>query len=168
LKKQFKIHQKSIQKPSNPSKNDLEKTLKNNPKIDHMAAILHSFARLFPPVERFFSTFSRTPPWTRLLGDLGPPWWPFGSILAVLVPFGSCLVPFWRSLAAEGEQNEHHRPPKTKSIKKRPPKKQNQPKKRTTNTQACKQAQAEPPGRLKWVGGTPEGITIDCVLTYGI
>ena len=43
---------------------------------------------------------------------------------------------------------------------KTPPKKQIRSKKRTTNTQACKQTQAKPPGRLKWVGGTPEGITI--------
>ena len=32
--------------------------------------------------------------------------------------------------------------------------------KKTTNTQANKHRQAKPPGRLKWVGGTPEGITI--------
>ena len=37
----------------------------------------------------------------------------------------------------------------------------NQFKKRSTNTQANKHRQAKPPGRLKWVGGTPEGITIE-------
>ena len=56
------------------------------------------------------------PPPGRPLAPFGRP---LGSISDVLVPFGSCLAPFWHSLAAECEQNEHHRPPKTESIKKR-------------------------------------------------
>ena len=48
-------------------------------------------------------------------------------------------------------------PEKTKSIEKR-----------TTNTQACKQTQAGPPGRLKWVGGALEGITIYLVFNQSI
>ena len=40
----------------------------------------------------------------------------------------------------------------------------NQLKTKKTNTQANKHRQAKPPGRLKWVGGTPEGITIQLFL----
>ena len=59
---------------------------------------------------------SWTPPLTRLLGDLGPP------LVAICLHFGALWSLLASCLAAEGDQNEQHRPPKTKSIKKRPEK----------------------------------------------
>ena len=75
----------------------------------------------------FLRLDSWTPPWTRLLGDLGSLlvaiWLHFGALELHFglywAPLWSHLAPSWCFLAVESCQNEHHRPQKTKSIKKR-------------------------------------------------
>ena len=58
----------------------------------------------FPPWSVFFSTFSRTPPWTRLLGDLGPPlvaiWLHFGALGIHFGRFGHHFGPIWLPFGA--------------------------------------------------------------------
>ena len=56
------------------------------------------------PTASFFSTFSRTPPWTRLLGDLGLPmvaiWLHFGALEVHLGRFGHHFDPIWLPFGA--------------------------------------------------------------------
>ena len=129
--------------------------------------MLDPFAWSFPTLARFFFRPFRGPlPGYVFWVILASPWSPFddilvllGSILTILpttlVPFGSLLVfftcrrlPKWAPEVPEDQINQKTPPNKTKSIEQK------------KNTQACKQTKAEPPGRVKWVGGTPEGITI--------
>ena len=140
--------------------------------MNHMAPKMVAFStHLLGGVPRwrvfFFSTFSRTPPLTRLLGDLGLPmvaiWLHFGVLEVHFSRFGHHFGPMWLPFGALWLQKATKistTGPRRPNQSKNAPKKQHRSKKRTTNTQACKQTQAEPPSRLKWVGGTPEGITI--------
>ena len=99
--------------------------------MNHMAPKMKPFgSRLiaFPALERlFFRPFRGPLPGHVFWVILALPWSPFGFILvllgSILVVLGTTLVSSGFLLAVEGHQNEHHRPPKTKSIKKRTPKK---------------------------------------------
>ena len=76
--------------------------------MNHMAPKMGHFVPICLTVSRggafFVSTFSRTPPWTRLLGDLGLPmvaiWLHFGALEVHFGRFGHHFGPIWLPFGA--------------------------------------------------------------------